>query len=143
MSKIKVVVHGVMGKMGQQVLNSVTEAEDMIPVGGADYMLATNEVALPDNTGTVKGSKDLQQVISGADVVIDFTNADGARNVMSIAALNGVNCVIGSTGLSKEDIDLADDLADDNNISIFIAPNFAMGGVLMMHLVRELSLIHI
>lgn len=137
MSKIKVVVHGVMGKMGQQVLNSVTEAEDMIPVGGADYMLATNEVALPDNTGTVKGSKDLQQVISGADVVIDFTNADGARNVMSIAALNGVNCVIGSTGLSKEDIDLADDLADDNNISIFIAPNFAMGGVLMMHLVRE------
>jgi 4-hydroxy-tetrahydrodipicolinate reductase len=48
-----------------------------------------------------------------------------------------VNCVIVSTGLSKEDIDLADDLADDNNISIFIAPNFAMGGVLMMHLVRE------
>ena len=137
MPQIKVVVHGVMGKMGQEVLNSITEAEDMTPVGGADYMLSANEIVLPDNSGTVRGSKDLKHIIPGADVVVDFTNADGARNVMDIAASSGVNCVIGSTGLSKEDLALARSLADENNTSIFIAPNFAMGGVLMMHLVRE------
>ena len=139
MSSINVVVHGALGKMGQEVLNAVTSAEDMNPVGAADLAAEPGNLALPDGSGQVPLSDDLSQVLSGADVVVDFSNATGAMSAIRTASSHKVNVVVGSTGLSSENYEEADGLANEHGVGIIIAPNFAMGAVLMIHLAREAS----
>lgn len=137
MSTINVVVHGALGKMGQEVLNAVTNAEDMVPVGGADQAADPGSISLPDMSGQIPISNDLSQVISGADVVVDFSTADGAMSAMRTATAHNVNVVVGTTGLSEDNYREADGLASEHGVGIIIAPNFAMGAVLMIHLAKE------
>lgn len=139
MSSINVVVHGALGKMGQEVLNAVTNAEDMNAVGAADLAAEPGNLALPDGSGQIPLSDDLSQVLSGADVVVDFSNATGAMSAIRTASAHQVNVVVGSTGLSSENYEEADGLANEHGVGIIIAPNFAMGAVLMIHLAREAS----
>ncbi len=139
MSSINVVVHGALGRMGQEVLRAVTAAEDMKPVGAADRMADPGQLQLPDSSGQVPLSNDLADVLSGADVVVDFSSADGAMEVIRKASAAGVNVVVGSTGLGDDNYQEADGLADDHGVGIIIAPNFAMGAVLMTHLAKVAS----
>ena len=74
---INVVVHGVLGKMGQQVLDAVTNESGLAPVAGADKAASTGSIPLPDRSGEIPISGSLSDVLSGADVVVDFTNAEG------------------------------------------------------------------
>ncbi len=137
MSTINVVVHGALGKMGQEVLNAVTNAPDMNPVGAADQAADPGSISLPDMSGQIPISNDLAEVLSGADVVIDFSTADGAMSVMRTAPAHSVNVVVGSTGLREDNYQEADGLANEHGVGIIIAPNFAMGAVLMIHLAKE------
>ena len=137
MSTINVVVHGALGKMGQEVLNAVTIAEDMTPVGAADQSAEPGSISLPDRSAQIPMSNDLSQVLAGADVVVDFSTADGAMSAMRTASANNVNVVVGSTGLSEDNYGEADGLANGHGVGIIIAPNFAMGAVLMIHLAKE------
>ena len=139
MSSISVVVHGALGKMGQEVLRAVTAAEDMQPVGAADMAAEPGSLSLPDGSGHVPLSNDLSQVLSGADVVVDFSTADGARSAMRIASAAKVNVVVGTTGMTEDAIREADGLANEHGVGIIIAPNFAMGAVLMIHLAKVAS----
>ena len=139
MSTINVVVHGALGKMGQEVLHALTGAEDMRPVGAADLAADPGSLTLPDGSGQVPLSNDLAQVLSGADVVVDFSNADGAMSAIRTASAHKVNVVVGSTGLGDDNYQEADGLANEHGVGIIIAPNFAMGAVLMIHLAREAS----
>lgn len=139
MDNIKVVVHGVLGKMGQEVLNTVTRESGMEPVGGADFMAQPGSLDLPGGTGSIPISNSLADVISGADVVVDFTNAEGAASVMRTAAASKVNVVIGSTGLTEANYQEAESLANEHQVGIMIAPNFALGCVLMIHLAKVAS----
>ena len=136
MSSINVVVHGALGRMGQEVLRTVTNAEDMRPVGAADMAAEPGNLTLPDNSGEVPLSNDLSQVLAGADVVVDFSTADGAIAAMRAASSHRVNVVVGTTGLTEEAYREADGLANEHGIGIIIAPNFAMGAVLMIHLAK-------
>ena len=136
MADLKIVVHGALGKMGQEVLGTVCKTEGMAPHGAADIAGPEGLTDLPDGSGEIPISSDISKVAKGADVIVDFTNAEGARNVISAASKNGVNCVIGSTGLLSSDFETAERVATESNISIIIAPNFAMGGVLMTYLVE-------
>ncbi len=136
---INVVVHGVMGKMGQQVLETVTNTLGMQPVGAADIMASQGTIALPDGLGDVPISGSLADVLDGADVVVDFTNAEGAASVLRTAAPRGVNIVIGSTGITDAIYQEAESLANEHEVGIIIAPNFAMGAVLMIALAKQAS----
>ena len=136
MEPIKVVVHGVLGKMGQQVLDTVCGEGDLQPVGGADKSSQLGTHTLPDNSGTMPISNSLEDVISGADVVVDFTNADGAMSAMRTASAHKVNVVIGSTGITDAILDAAKNLAQEHQVGIIVAPNFALGAVLMIHLAK-------
>ena len=137
MSNINVVVHGALGKMGQEVLNAVTNAEDMVPVGAADQAADPGSISLPDGSGQIPISNDLSQVLSGADVVVDFSTAAGAVAALRTATAHNVNVVVGTTGLSEDSYQEADGLANEHGVGIIIAPNFAMGAVLMIHLAKE------
>ena len=139
MSNINVVVHGALGKMGQEVLHAVTGAEGMCPVGAADLAADPGPLTLPDGSGQVPLSNDLAQILADADVVVDFSNSDGAMSAIRIASAHQVNVVVGSTGLSEGNYQEADGLANEHGVGIIIAPNFAMGAVLMIHLAKEAS----
>ena len=108
MANIKVVVNGVLGKMGQEVLNAVDNAEGMDPIAGSDIATTVDQITLPSGKGVIRVHKDIKDAVKEADVVVDFTNASGAKSVMEAAALAGANCVIGSTGLSQTDFQTAE-----------------------------------
>ena len=136
MATINVVVHGALGRMGQEVLRAVTNAEDMTPIGGADGMAEPGNLTLPDGSGTVPLSNSLADLLENAHVVVDCSSAAGAMDVIRTASAGKVNVVIGSTGLSQENYDEAESLANEHQVGVIIAPNFAMGGVVMIHLAK-------
>ena len=139
MPSINVAVHGALGKMGQEVLRAVTNAPDMTPVGLADRMAEPGQISLPDGSGSVPISDNLAEALSGADVVVDFSSAEGAMSVLRTASAHRVNAVIGSTGLSDANYREADELANEGAVGVIIAPNFAMGAVIMIHLAKVAS----
>ena len=137
MAAIKVVVHGASGKMGQEVLRALTREPDMVPVAAANRVAVETSIELPDGSGSVPFTNDLAGVISGTDVVVDFSTADGALSVMRTAAPRKVNVVVGTTGIPETGISEAATLADEHGVGIIIAPNFAVGAVLMIHLAEQ------
>ncbi len=139
MASIRVVVQGALGKMGHQVLTSLCNEDGLEPVGAVDTYADANSIALPDGSGRVPLSSSINDALSSTDVVVDFTNADGALAVMREAAPAGVHAVIGSTGHQDAAYAEAAALAEKHGTGIFIAPNFALGAVMMIHLAKEAS----
>ena len=138
-STINVVVHGALGKMGQEVLRAVSAADDMRPVAGVDVTARAATMPLPDGSGEIPASADLASALDGADavdVIVDFSVADAAMSALRTSTARGVNVVIGTTGLSDSDYAEARELADASGAGVIIAPNFAMGAVLMIHLAK-------
>ena len=74
-----------------------------------------------------------------ADVVVDFTVLDAARETLHFAAANGIHAVVGTTGFSDADLDAFRSAFTDSNA--LIAPNFAIGAVLMIRM-AELAAPH-
>ena len=136
MSPINVVVNGALGKMGQQVLSAVSGEGDMCAVAGVDHVADDSTVSTPDGAVSVPLSSSLADVLDGVDVVVDFTNAEGASGVIRDAAPSKVNVVVGSTGIQQDALDEAAALASEHGVGIIIAPNFALGAVVMTHLAR-------
>ncbi len=112
---IRVAVAGAAGRMGQAVVAAVEGAEDMELVGQADPALGT---ALAD-------------VLGDADVVVDFTVPDTALANARECLAAGVHVVIGTTGFDPAELEGA------TGANVFIAPNFAIGAVLMMRFAAE------
>ena len=107
---IRVAVSGAAGKMGEEVCRAVEAADDMELTGRADPALDT---ALAD-------------VLPDADVVVDFTRPDTALENARQCLEAGVHCVMGTTGADFGQ------LAGVGSANLFVAPNFAIGAVLMM-----------
>jgi 4-hydroxy-tetrahydrodipicolinate reductase len=107
---INVAVSGAAGKMGQTVCEAIEGAEDMALVGRADPHLGVS----------------LQDVLGDADVVVDFTQPDTALRNATLCLEAGVHCVMGTSGA---DFSRLEGVGSGN---LFVAPNFAIGAVLMM-----------
>lgn len=138
MEPIKVVVHGAFGKVGQEVVRAVCREPDMRLVGAVDLEAAADALPLPDGSGKVPFSSNVADVLerSRPEVLVDFTVARATLPAVRAAAARRVNAVIGTTGLSEDDLAEIEKLARDGDIGVFIAPNFALGAVLMMHLAK-------
>ena len=135
--QIRVAVQGALGRMGQVFIATLAKEPDMLPVGGADKFAKEDSLALPGGSGTIPLSNSLSDVIGDADVVVDFTNGEGAADAIDTVPASGKHLVIGSTGIPADAIERAEKLAAEHNVGIFIAPNFTIGVAVMMHLVRE------
>jgi 4-hydroxy-tetrahydrodipicolinate reductase len=107
---INVAVSGAAGRMGQTVCEAVEAAEDMALVGRADPQLGVS----------------LQDVLGDADVVVDFSQPDTALHNAHLCLEAGVHCVMGTTGA---DFSALEGVGSAN---LFVAPNFAIGAVLLM-----------
>ncbi len=137
MPDIRVVVHGVNGKMGAETANAVCRESGMALTAAVSRSAQDASFALPDGSGTVPLSRSIDDAISVADVVADFTSPEGAMAAIRAAAAQNVHVVTGTTGLSDADLEEVKSLAEGAGIGIIVAPNFALGAVLMIHLARE------
>jgi 4-hydroxy-tetrahydrodipicolinate reductase len=135
---IKVIVHGAVGKMGQEVLDALCREPELEVVAGVDREVSAEELPLPDGSGVVPFSSDLGSIIQRyhPDVLVDFTIAEATMSAVRIATRQGVNLVIGTTGLSPDDLSEIDSLSRAYDVGTVVAPNFALGAVLMMHLAK-------
>ena len=75
--------------------------------------------------------------IEGLDAAINFTRPDVAHGTVRSALEQGVRSVVGTSGLGKEELDDLDELARERGVQLLVAPNFAVGAVLMMRLAAE------
>ena len=137
----RVLIHGVLGRMGREVLNAVCREPDLEPTCGVDSEAAEGAIALPDGSGDMPISPDLSGIIARCrpQVMVDFTNAGAAMEASRVAAARGVNLVVGTTGLTEDNLKELDGLANEHQIGAFVAPNFALGAVLLIHLARGLG----
>jgi 4-hydroxy-tetrahydrodipicolinate reductase len=117
---IRVAVAGAAGKMGQAVCEAVEEAEGLQLSGRADPALGT----------------ELAAVLPEADVVVDFTVPDTALANVRACLDAGVHAVVGTTGF---DLDAAREAAESAAANCFVAPNFAIGAVLMMEVSQTIA----
>jgi 4-hydroxy-tetrahydrodipicolinate reductase len=114
---INVAVSGAAGRMGQTVCEAVEGAEDMALVGRADPLLETS----------------LADVLPDADVVVDFTTPDSALANARLCLEAGVHCVMGTTGADFSSLEGV------GSANLLVAPNFAIGAVLMMQLAQRVA----
>ncbi len=135
---IKVVVHGALGKMGREVVNAICHDPETKLVGAVDINLKDTFLPLPDGSGKVPLSSDLDNIITAQkpDVLVDFSLAKAALNAARTAAKKKVHLVSGTTGLTQADLDEIDRLAKANGVGAVVASNFALGAVVMMHLAK-------
>jgi 4-hydroxy-tetrahydrodipicolinate reductase len=124
---IRVAVAGAAGRMGETVCAAVEGAEDMELVGRADPLLGTT----------------LEDVLMGAhppEVVVDFTRPDTALGNALSCVRAGVHVVVGTTGFDPAPLkqaQLEQTPPTRTNANVLIAPNFAIGAVLMMRFAAE------
>jgi 4-hydroxy-tetrahydrodipicolinate reductase len=75
----------------------------------------------------------------GQEAAVDFTRPDAVRANVEGCLEAGLGCVVGTTGLGPGDLAAFDSLAREQNVACFVAPNFALGAVLMMRFAAEAS----
>ncbi len=134
--RIRVLVTGATGRVGREVLAAVIRESDMELVGAVDPQGAGTGVGalLPNSSADMVVSADLWQTIAATrpHVMVDFTTPAVVVDNIRIAIEAGVCPVVGTTGIPETRIDEIRQLADDKKVGVLIAPNFAIGAVLMM-----------
>ncbi len=130
---MRVGVFGAGGRMGSAVCQAVADDPELELVAAVDPYHAgidVRRVTDVDAPGQVAGDADALER-AGAEVAVDFTVASAARENLRWCADHGIHAVVGTTGLSDQDIEeLRSRFVD--GVNCFIAPNFAVGAVLMM-----------
>ena len=122
---LRIAVFGASGRVGQTVVDAVKGAPDMKLVAGVDQVAQTVDFAwFDDAAAAIRETR--------PDVAVDFTVADAAAANALSAIAAGVSPVIGTTGMSADQVEAIRSAAATEGVGAFIAPNFAIGAVLMM-----------
>src|SRR6185369_15739031 len=122
MSKLRIVVAGAGGKMGQTLIEGVLADKALELAGALD---ARGSPAIGRKFGAVKVGSDAAKAIAAGDVLIDFTRPEGTIEHLEVCARLGKSIVIGTTGIS-EPLRKAI-LQAGRKIPIAMSPNFAVG----------------
>jgi 4-hydroxy-tetrahydrodipicolinate reductase len=112
---VKLALVGYTGKVGQVLLPALESAgHEVRPIGRSDRL-----------------------DVSGLDAAVDFTTPKVVYTTVSRTLEQGVPAVVGTTGLGREELDALDSLARGRGVPLFVAPNFAVGALLMMRFAAE------
>lgn len=136
--QLKVIVCGAAGKMGSTVVKAIHDDADLVLVGAIDSNRQGTDA------GDIAGIGSIGIPVSGvvgdikdADVMVDFTSpATVEQNVIN-GLKNGNHIVIGTTGLTTEGLARIEKASLNAGKNVFIAPNFAIGAVLMIELAKK------
>lgn len=119
--------------MGREVCRAVVAASDLALVAAVDA--SSSGVGVDSLTGLsdrgLTVADDVESLIeAGVEVVVDFTVAEAARTNLPVVAAGGIHAVVGTTGFTDADLDVLREAFVTSNC--LVAPNFAIGAVLMM-----------
>ena len=118
---INVAVLGARGRMGSEVVKAVEATEGLALVAALD---------LGDSLDQLKGS--------AVHVVVDFTTPDSVMSNLEFLINNGINVVVGTTGFDDAKLAIVKGwLAQNPSVGVLVAPNFAIGAVLMMEFAEK------
>lgn len=120
---LKIIVNGASGKMGQAVVNAIKHESDLELVAELDH---------DHNLG-----KEIQAL--KPDIVVDFTSALVAFENCQTIIDHGAHPVIGTTGLKSEQIKSLQEQCSSKQLGGIIAPNFAVGAILLMRCAKEVA----
>lgn len=135
-----VFVNGACGRMGQAVLKAVQEDKELKLVGACDIHGGADTgtlAGLPANGILVETDLDAALARLNPEVMVDFTRPDVVFSNVMTALKHKVSPVVGTTGLSEEQKEEIKKAAESNETPAFIAPNFAIGAVLLMVLSKQ------
>ncbi|WP_453995467.1 4-hydroxy-tetrahydrodipicolinate reductase [Bacillus nitroreducens] len=136
MESVKIVIAGPRGRMGKEAVALVQETENFTLVGVIDHK--NNGKLLSEIDGfsnvDVPVYTDILEAFNetNPDVLIDLTTPEVGKYHTEVALQHGVRPVVGTTGFTKEELERLSKLAEEREIGAIIAPNFAVGAVLMM-----------
>jgi len=134
---IRVVVTGACGKMGQEVVRSIMMQDDIELVGAIDTGRGTGadigHISGIEEVGVVV-SQDLSAVLEKErpDCIVDFTKGHVAPDNIMCALSHHVAAIVGTTGISDDAVNIIRKRSDETDTPVLIAPNFALGAVLLM-----------
>lgn len=145
---IRVAVTGCAGNMGSRIIKSVESQENMEVVLGVEMPnspLAGKDLGEQIGLGTMNvpiiASEDLKEKLQEIkpDVLVDFTIAKAAVETVKACAECGVNVVVGTTGLTDEQLDIMHSAIKENNIKAVISPNMATGVNVFFEIVGQVA----
>lgn len=113
--------------MGQESVRALSQAEGVELISAVDRV-QVGEVVGPE----VVIGDDLASGLVGAHVLLDFTHPEAAADNASLALSAGVAVVIGTSGVSRDQLDRLRAHAEETQTPVLVVPNFAIGAVLMM-----------
>jgi 4-hydroxy-tetrahydrodipicolinate reductase len=136
---VRVGVVGAAGRMGAEVCRAVAGADGLALVAAVDVSAAGEP--LRDRTGvdldlTVSGELDALTA-AGAEVAVEFTGPASVGANLRWLLEHGIHAVVGATGIDADDLDAARTLAAEGPANALVAPNFAIGAVLLMRFAAE------
>jgi 4-hydroxy-tetrahydrodipicolinate reductase len=138
---IKVGVFGAGGRMGAEVCRAVMEDKDLVLVAAVDPPLvseALDPIAGLSGSDLIISEERDALAVAGAEIAVDFTVAEAAYENIRWCIENGVHAVVGTTGLTPNQMDKLELLQKEvGRSNVFIAPNFAIGAVLMMEFAKQ------
>ena len=118
---INVAVLGARGRMGSEVVKAVEATDGLALVAALD---------MGDSLEQLKGS--------AVNVVVDFTTPDSVMSNLEFLINNGINVVVGTTGFDDAKLAIVKGwLAQNPSVGVLVAPNFAIGAVLMMEFAEK------
>ncbi|MGE5581221.1 MAG: 4-hydroxy-tetrahydrodipicolinate reductase [Bacillota bacterium] len=136
MSKIKVLVSGASGRMGREVVKTVLKDDEL------ELTAAVDKVNIGKDLGPLIGQEPLGTIIQSdltaaftagkPDVMVDFTTPASVMTNIRSALNAGVHVVVGTTGINPDNLQEIADLCAKNKANALVAPNFAIGAILMM-----------
>jgi 4-hydroxy-tetrahydrodipicolinate reductase len=138
MEPITVLVHGALGKMGREVVAAISRTPELELVGAVDIKATQEQLTLPDGSKKVPLSSNLSSLIETCHpkVLLDFTIAEAAISAARIALKRGINVVIGTSGLSDENLKEIAQLSEANKVGAVVAPNFTIGAAVLLNAVK-------
>ncbi|MBR3605305.1 MAG: 4-hydroxy-tetrahydrodipicolinate reductase [Candidatus Gastranaerophilales bacterium] len=133
---IRLGVVGANGKMGTQVVNLAINDKDFELVCAIDKFGAGKQLT---NNVFVEENFEESLVKRKPDVVVDFTQPSVIYENIKTYIKLGIKSVIGTTGLSKEQVEDIEKMSKESNVGVIIAPNFSIGAILMMEFAARAS----
>ena len=127
---------GISGWVGREMVPAIINAGDMELVGGVSRKFAGKQLSeiTGDQRDTLLVSGSVQEALKAkTDVMIDYTSADAVKSNILAAVNNGVNCVVGSSGLTDGDYEEINRAALDMGVGVVAAGNFSLSAALMLH----------
>ena len=134
---ISVVIHGATGRMGAETVRAVSAADDIVLVGATCHTPRGD--TLPTPGGEVPLSTDLASLLDATspDVMVEFTHAEACMVAAPLAADRGIHMVLGASGLNAQQLQELDTMSREHGVGIIVAPNFALGAVVLKKLAEQ------